>query len=195
MASPLPAPKSKARFRVIIPQSGRAGAKREPIVTHFSQAGPLSIRITKGSRKVGGSPIPFTWPAGVEMGLITLQAGSVNDLKLFNWAAEAAAAAAGLGSAHEDYHRDVTIEELDRSTNIFVIPFAGIGIPVPAGHRVVNRWRLMNAWPTEYVGAQFDNNSNKYLIQSLTLTYDALRIVHPEMVADAADTRFLVNRV
>ncbi len=178
MANPLLLPKSRARFRVIIPGSGRKGARRETIVTHFQTAGPLSIQILKGSRRHGGSPVPFTWPAGVEHADITLSAGSVNDLKLFNWAAEAAAASAGIGPAAEDIYRDVTVEELDR--------FA---------ETVVFRWRLMNAWPTEYVGANYDNNSNRYLIQRLTLTYDALRIVHPDLVDDAADTRFLLSRV
>ena len=178
MANPLLLPKSRARFRVRIPSSGRAGSVPDTIVTHFSEAGPLSIRILKGSRRVGGSPVPFTWPAGVEHADITLSAGSVNDLKLFNWAAEAAAAAAGIGPSAEDFYRDVTIEELDRFADT-----------------VVNRWRLLNAWPTEYVGGNYNNNSNQYLIQRLTLTYDALRIVHPDLVEDAADMRFLVNRV
>lgn len=178
MAKPLALPKSRARFRVIIPGSQRAGAPRETIVTHFQQAGPLSIKIRKRERRHGGSPVSYTWPAGVDHADITLTAGSVNDLRLFNWAAEAAAAAAGIGPAAEDHVRDITIEELDRVVDT-----------------TVNRWRLMNCWPTEYVGAQYDNNSNQYLIQRLVLTYDALRIVHPDLLGDAADTRFLVNRV
>jgi phage tail-like protein len=177
VANPLPLPKQRARFRVIIPGSSRAGATGDPIVTLFATAGPLAIRIRKGSRRHGGSPIPFTWPAGVEHADITLTAGSVNDLGLFNWAVEAAMAAAGIGTADTDHQRDVTIEELDRAQT------------------AVNRWRLLGAWPTDYVGANYDNNSNRYLIQSLTLTYHTLRIVHPDLRDDATDTRFLVTRV
>lgn len=177
MANPLPSPKQRARFRVRIPSSQRAGSSGDPIAALFQTAGPLSIRILKGVRRHGGSPVPFTWPQGVDHADITLTAGSTNDLSLFNWAAEAAAAAAGIGTKDTDYQRDPTIEELGRGAD-----------------EVVNRWRLLSAWPTDYTGGNYDNNSNRYLIQSLTLTYYGLVLVHPDLRADAADTRFLVSR-
>jgi phage tail-like protein len=193
---PTPRPKQRFRFRVRIPGSSQAGAPAAPITAFFRSAGPLRLTIAKGERRVGGSPVPFTWPMGVNTADITLRAGSTNDMGLFNWAVEAAQAAAGKASKASDFQRDIAIDELGRGFNTAAVPLPFLGGVQVAASRVVNTWLLTGAWPVDYAASEdYDGESDEYLIQSLVLTYDGIRCVHPQVRGEARSTDFLVSRV
>ncbi len=102
----------------------------------------------------GGSMIAQKEPARVTFPPVTLERGALNDAQLFNWFAITVAPTPAIGGAGQAYKRMVDIVEQDRS-----------GL-------TVNRWRLVNAWVSNYKPGDFDNESDEFLIETIELTYE-----------------------
>jgi phage tail-like protein len=137
-------PKQQMRFTVSIP--GLSLAK-------FRSCSEVSAEIAKSEIWHGGSPIPFKAPARVTMSDVTLERGAISDGSMFAWYADTVL---GLttGATAEAFKRPVNILERDRNG------------------RVLNVWNLVGAWPTKYMPGEYNNESDDFLIESITLTYD-----------------------
>lgn len=177
MAFITPLLKQRARFRVRIPSSIRG----RDVIALFTRISGLEIQIDRRERRHGGSLIPFVHPTGVRHAEIGFEAGTTNSPELLNWTIEAARVAAGLEDDLTVHRRDVTVEELDR-------------VVVDQRFRVVNAWRLHRAWPVIYRMGPYDGGSDGFLIERLTLVYDALEMVGGSVRSEVEDPRFLIAR-
>jgi phage tail-like protein len=137
-------PKQMMRFTVTIP--GVSNAK-------FRDMSELSAEIAESQIFHGGSPIPHKAPARVTMSDVTLARGAINDGSLMRWYADTVT---GLitGSVPEAYKRPVNVFERDRNG------------------RVLNVWNLINCWIKKYVAGEWNNESDDFVIEQVTLAYD-----------------------
>ncbi len=142
----------KQRLRFIVEIPGVNGSP--PLRARFRTCSELSFEVAPSEIRHGGSVIPYSQPAGVTYTPVTLEMGATNDGRLFLWAMQCALAGGGIGGAGDAHKRIVDIVEQDRT-----------GL-------TINRWRCFNAWVTKFVAGDWDNESNDFLISSVTLKYD-----------------------
>lgn len=134
-----------------------------------------SARVEVAQRRHGGSILPHQWPQGVTYEPIVLRAGRTDDVSIYNWFSDCLRVAGGIGGASDGHERDVTIEELGRET--------GDG---NAGRAVVvERIRVWGAFVTEYSPGAYDNASNEYLVESVTIAYRYFERLTPRTNGDA----------
>lgn len=163
--------RQRARFVVRIP----AGSGNLPI--RFMDCSAPTARVTVGRREHGGSLVAHEYPTGVVYDPVVLRAGRTGDVGLYGWFADALRVAAGVGGAQSGHERDVTIEELDNVT----------GAPGGSGlGRIVERWRLYGAWVSQYSPGSYDNASNEYLIESVTINYRYFERLTPKITNGVA---------
>lgn len=99
----------------------------------------------------GGSMIAQKDPCRVTYPPVTLTRGRTKDAELYNWFAVAVAPVpANVG---EEF-RIVEIVEQDRA------------------RRTINRWRLYNAFVSEYNPGNFNNDSDDYRMESVVIEYE-----------------------
>jgi phage tail-like protein len=127
------------------------------MLARFKSISELSVEVAKSEIWQGGSMIPFTQPARLTFADITLERGATNDAELFNWLAATTAPTPDIGGVGEAFKRTIDIVAQDRS------------------HVTVAAWRLLNAWPVGYKPGEWDNESDDFLMESVTLTYDFFR--------------------
>ena len=147
-------PLQQARFIVRVEE--RPGVS---MLARFKSISELSVEVAKSEIWQGGSMIPFKQPARLTFADITLERGATNDAELFNWLALTTAPTPSIGGIGEAFKRSVDIVMQDRS------------------HRTVAAWRLVNAWPVGYKPGEWDNESDDFQMESVTLTYDFFRPV------------------
>lgn len=123
----------------------------------FSKCSELSVEAAKIEHYEGGSLIPDKSPGRLSFSDVTLERGATSDLELYSWFEEVADASAGIGGVGRIdplYKRTLDIVQLDRNDAI------------------LQRWTLVNAWPTKFVAGEWDNGSDEKVITSVTLAYD-----------------------
>ncbi len=138
----------KFKFRIEIDGITYAG---------FQKCSELSVEVAKIEHWEGGSLTPDKSPGRITFSDITLEQGATNDLELWQWFEQVADASAGLGGRGQSgtlYKRNLEIIQLDRADEI------------------LQRYRVVQAWPTKAVLGEWDNTSDEKVIHSVTLTYD-----------------------
>jgi len=123
----------------------------------FQKCSELSVELAKVEHYEGGSLIPNKSPGRLTFADITLERGATSDLELYDWFEETARASAGIGGAGRIdplYKRTLDVVQLDRDDS------------------VLQRWNLVNAWPTKFVAGEWDNTADEKVITSVTLAYD-----------------------
>ncbi len=103
---------------------------------------------------VVSSLIPHKSPGRLTFADITLERGATKDKDLYDWFADVANTASGLGLVEPGYKRNMDIVQLDRDGS------------------ELRRWTVMNAWPTKFVAGDWDNSTDDNLVESVTLAYD-----------------------
>jgi phage tail-like protein len=118
---------------------------------HFSQISGMGIKVRPISWREGGSRSILRRLTGqVEYSDVTLKYGLTSSADLFNWMMTAVD-----GSVQR---KNVTIVQLDSASNEVI------------------RWDLIDAWPVQWQGALLDALDNAVAIETLVLTYEAIRI-------------------
>jgi phage tail-like protein len=118
---------------------------------HFSQVSGMGIKVRPISWREGGSRSILRRLTGqVEYTDVTLKYGLTSSADLFNWMMTAVD-----GSVQR---KNVTIVQLDSASN------------------EVMRWDLIDAWPVQWQGALLDALDNAVAIETLVLTYEAIRV-------------------
>lgn len=147
-------PLQAARFIVRI-----EAAPGVAMTAKFKSCSELSAALATSILWQGGSMIPVKETARLTFEPITLLKGATNDAELFNWFALAAAPIAGTTGVNI-HKRMVDIVAQDRSFQPLV------------------KWRVVNAFPTDYKASTgWDNDSDEFLMESITLDFDFFRPV------------------
>jgi len=171
-------PKQRARFAVAIPSDG--GRRLE---ARFRSVSGLAGRIIVGTVRHAGSVIPYKYPQGVEFPEAVLECGATTDRGLFNWFADVVSIAAGIGGKTRGHRRDVIVMEHSREF--------GRGSRVPT---IVGGYILAGAFPVDFSPGEYDNESDEFLIESVTLTYDYLRPTRQLNPSSVRDISHLTSR-
>lgn len=140
------------KFKFIVEEAGIP-------VAAFQKASELSVEAAKIEYFEGGSLTPDKSPGRLTFSDVTLERGVTSDRSLYDWFLQVARAASDTGQNEPDYKRTLDIVQQDRTGT------------------EVRRWRLVNAWPTKYVGGDWDNEADENVIEQATLTYDYFDIV------------------
>lgn len=123
----------------------------------FASCSELSVEAAKIEHWEGGSLIANKSPGRLTFPEITLERGATKDMELYRWFEKVARASAGIGgqgAVDSFYKRTLDIVQLDRDNS------------------VLQRWTVVNAWPTKFVAGDWDNNSDDKVMTSVTLAYD-----------------------
>lgn len=146
----------KQRFRFVVEVgAGGAAIPAQPggiVRALFRNCSELSQELAKSEIFHSGSIVSFKMPGRLTTTDVTLEAGATSDGSLFGWFLQAAAAVGG--GAGFVFKRLVTIVEKDR------------------GGQQLNRWNLASAFPTKFMAGEWDNESDDFTIESVTLAYD-----------------------
>jgi len=142
----------KQRFRFVV----EVGALEALGVlrARFRTCSELAVEAAQSVIFHGGSVIPFKMPGRLTMTDVTLDIGATSDGKLFGWFAQSAIGVGIGGTSGFAFKRPVSIVEKDRS------------------NATLNRWHLANAFPVRFVAGDWDNESDDFTIQQVTLSYD-----------------------
>jgi phage tail-like protein len=117
---------------------------------HFTECSGLSIKVEVIKyREAGNNQIVHSVPGQLKYGDVKLLYGLTNSRELWDWMMTSVRGAAE--------RKNVSILMLDSE-----------------GAREVMRWDLINAWPSEWVGAPLDALGHEVAIESLTLAFDTL---------------------
>jgi len=135
----------KWKFRVEIDGVEYAG---------FQTCSELSAEAGQTEIWEGGASIPSKGPARMTFSDITLERGATVDGDLYTWFRQVFAAAAGIGQPDPVMKRNLDIVQLDRND------------------AELQRWRVFGAWPKKFVAGDWDNTSDEYVIESVTLAID-----------------------
>ncbi len=122
-------------------------------VAGFAKCSELSAEVAVTEQFEGGSLTPHQSPGRVKYTPVTLERGATDDQDLWDWFKEVIDASSGVGEDDPAFKRNVTIVQQSRS-----------------GKRI-RLWRLDEAWPTKFVGGEWDNSSDENVMESVTLTY------------------------
>jgi phage tail-like protein len=117
---------------------------------HFTECSGLGVKVTPIKyREAGNNQVVRNIPGPVEYAAVTLRYGLTESSILWNWMLTAVR-----GSVER---RNVSIILLDSQ-----------------GTSEVMRWNLIDAWPSEWVGAPLDALNHEIAIESLTLVFDSM---------------------
>ena len=146
-------PLQAARFIVRI-----ESAPGVAMTAKFKSCSELSAEIASSELWQGGSMIPISEPARVTYPPITLERGATGSADLFNWFAIAAAPIPG-STGVNIHKRMLDIVAQDRAFQPIV------------------KWRVVNAYPVGYKAGEWENDSDDFLMESITLKFDFFRPV------------------
>ena len=147
-------PHQAARFVVRVEK-----APGVAMTARFSSCSELAAEVAKSELWAGGSMIPYKEAARVTFADITLERGATSESELFNWFALTVAPTPAIGGVGRAHARMVDIAQLDRA------------------NRVAHRWRLVNAFVVGYKAGEWDGDSDEFLMESVTLTFDFFKPV------------------
>jgi phage tail-like protein len=117
---------------------------------HFTEVDGLEATVTPISyREAGNSQVVHYVPGRTEIGAIRCRYGLTKSIELFQWFMT--------GIKGQIERKNISIVMLDH-----------------AGTQEVMRWNLVNAWVTQWRGAQLDAQSQEVAIESVTLVCETL---------------------
>lgn len=134
-----------AKFVVEIDGIARAG---------FAECSELKHTVAVVEHWEGGGPIPHKAAGRSTFEPVTLRRGVTDDFDLYNWMAQVANAAAGVGLNTPNYKRNLDIVQKDRDGS------------------ELRRWRLHNAFPSEFVAGAWNAAEDANVVESVVLHYD-----------------------
>ena len=142
----------KWKFKVLI--DGIPAAESD-----FQKAGPLEGEVAVVEYNPGGAMVPEKQPGRASFPPVTLEKGVSDSDALYEWFKEIVNAAANEGGVDDSFKRMVTIQQLKRNNEI------------------VKTWRLHDAWPSKFVGGDWDGSADEFTMESVELQYQ-----YPELV-------------
>jgi len=117
---------------------------------HFTECSGLGVKVTPIKyREAGNSQVVRHIPGPVDYAAVTLRYGLTDSTVLWDWMLTAVR-----GNV---VRKNVSIILLDSQ-----------------GTSEVMRWNLIDAWPSEWVGAPLDALNHEVAIESLTLVFDSM---------------------
>lgn len=117
---------------------------------HFTECSGLGVKVTPIKyREAGNNQVVRHIPGPVDYAAVTLRYGLTESRELWDWMLTAVK-----GSVER---KNVSIILLDSQ-----------------GNSEVMRWNLLDAWPSEWVGAPLDALNHEVAIESLTLVFDSM---------------------
>lgn len=120
----------------------------------WAKCSALEAEIAKIEQFEGGALIPQKSPGRLTFTDLTLERGVTNDRDTWDWFKSVADGSSNTGLKESLIKRNVDIVQLDLDGT------------------ELRRWTLYNAWPTKFVGGEWDNNSDENTMETLTITYD-----------------------
>jgi phage tail-like protein len=131
----------------------------------FQKCSELSNELAKIEYWEGGSLIPWKVPGRMTVADLTLERGTSQSLKFYNWMLQTANVSGllnsgytrGSGDLTPNYMKDLKIFQLDRDGSMSSAP------------RI---WRIKNAWVQKFVAGDWDNTADEVVMETLTLTFD-----------------------
>jgi len=117
---------------------------------HFTECSGLSVKIDSiPYREAGNKQIVRHIPGQVEYAAVTLRYGLTSSRELWDWLQDTVSG--------ETRRKNVSIIMLDSK-----------------GDKESIRWNLIDAWPSEWKGADLNASERTLAIESLTLVFDGL---------------------
>lgn len=117
---------------------------------HFTECSGLGVKVESIEyREAGNRQVVRHIPGQVDYAAVTLRYGLTDSRELWDWLTSAVQ-----GRVER---KNVSVIMLDAE-----------------GNQEVMRWNLVNAWPSEWLGAPLDAMTREVAIESLTLVYDSL---------------------
>jgi phage tail-like protein len=117
---------------------------------HFAECSGLGMRLQVISYREGGNnQLTHRIPGAVDYAAVTLRYGLTRSAELWQWMQ-------GIVQGNID-RRNVSIVMLE-----------------PDGNTEALRWNLLNAWPSECVGAPLNAGGNELAIETITLVFESL---------------------
>jgi phage tail-like protein len=117
---------------------------------HFAECSGLGMRLQVISYREGGNnQLTHRIPGAVDYAAVTLRYGLTRSAELWLWMQ-------GIVQGNID-RRNVSIVMLE-----------------PDGNTEALRWNLLNAWPSEWVGAPLNAGGNELAIETITLVFESL---------------------
>lgn len=135
----------KHRFVIEIGDFARAG---------FTSCSEIKISTQEIEYYEGGSDIPVKLPGRVQVPNVTLTRGVTRDEDLYTWFREVANVVANAGAVPPTFKKDIDIVQLGRDTE------------------EEKRWTLVNAFPSEFVAGEWNNDEDAVVMESVTIRYD-----------------------
>ena len=124
---------------------------------HFTQCTGLGIRVDSIEyREAGNNQVVRRIPGRVHYGEVTLRFGLTTSRDLWEWLMKA-------------------VEGRVKRENVTIVLLGPDGTDAPP----TLRWDLMDAWPSEWRGAELDALGTEIAIASLTLVCDSIKLVPP----------------
>lgn len=117
----------------------------------FTTCSELRQQVAVVEQWEGGSLTADKQPGRITYPNVTLGRGATQDKDLYLWAAQVAAADAMV--ANPDHIRSVDIVQQDRRG------------------QELERWSLVEAWPTEFKAGEWDNGADENTMEELVLCY------------------------
>jgi phage tail-like protein len=119
----------------------------------FMKCSPLKATNAVVETWEGGSLIAHKEPGRTTYDNVTLERGVTNNEDAYDWFKDVVKAYKNSGRGSPHYFRNLDIVQLARS-----------GI-------VMRRWTLEEAFPTEFIAGEWDNESDESVVETLTLAY------------------------
>jgi len=117
---------------------------------HFAECSGLGMRVQVLSYREGGNnQVTHRIPGAVDYAAVTLRFGLTPSTELWQWMQKI--------SQGNVERRNVSIVMLE-----------------PDGNTEALRWNLLNAWPSEWVGAPLNAAGNELAIETITLVFESL---------------------
>jgi phage tail-like protein len=117
---------------------------------HFTECSGLSVKVEPITyREAGNHQVVHQIPGPVTYAAVTLKYGVTKSRELWDWMMKAAEG--------DVQRRNVSVLLLDSQ-----------------GNTEVMRWNLLDAWPSEWKGANLTASDKTLAIETLTLVYDRL---------------------
>lgn len=136
---------TKFKFQVEIDSLGSAA---------FQSCSELSSEIAIIEYYEGGAIAPDKQPGRVKVSDITIERAATRDADFYNWFLSVTNASLNGGLRSPKFKRNGSIVQYDRDNN------------------VLRRWQLNGIWPTKFVAGAWDNNSDEFTMEQLTLSLD-----------------------
>lgn len=120
----------------------------------FKTCSKIQVQVGVIEHREGGALIPDLQPGLVTVPPVTLTRGVSSDRDLYLWMQEVVSMS-GIPDDEIDMKRSVDIVQLNRN-----------------GRVELKRWTLVNAFPIDYSGGEWDNDAEENTMEEIILRYD-----------------------